>query len=257
MHENNTNGQVDESFQVARRDDAGRIRPGDGDLRRPGKHGRRRGPDDLGYTVALVGSNQLMLGLWVVGGSDRGLRRPDARRALGGPAAYGGRLRLSVRGLRAAGGIPLGLGLVPDRLLRPVRGVRVRVGQVSSGPVQLEGTQAVLLQRLLATLAILILAAIHVSGRERTARCRAGSPASSSLVLGLLVVAGLAVGWPHSANLNDAKPVDGGLAATMTVLARLYLLRLHRLEWRVLPRRRDPRSPRRSSRGRSCWAPRS
>ena len=35
------------------------------------------------------------------------------------------------------------------------------------------------------------------------------------VVLGLLIVAGLAVGWPHSANLHDARPVDGGLAVTM------------------------------------------
>ena len=34
-------------------------------------------------------------------------------------------------------------------------------------------------------------------------------------MLGLLIVAGLAVGWPHSANLHDPKPVSGSLIVTM------------------------------------------
>ena len=52
-----------------------------------------------GYTVALVGSNQWMLLLWVLGGVTAVCGALDARRTVGGPAPDGRRLRLSLRSL--------------------------------------------------------------------------------------------------------------------------------------------------------------
>ena len=86
-----------------------------------------------GYTVALVGSNQLMLGLWIVGGVIAvcgALTLAELSAALphtGGDFVY----------LYEAYG-PLAaflsrLGIIPDRILRTVRGVCVRLGQVYSG----------------------------------------------------------------------------------------------------------------------------
>ena len=88
-----------------------------------------------GYTVATVGSNQWMLILWVVGGVTAVCGALDAGRAVGGAAADRRRLRLPVRGVRPAAGVPVGLGLVPDRLRRPERGVGVRLGEVPARAV--------------------------------------------------------------------------------------------------------------------------
>src|SRR5208337_2336888 len=82
-------------------------------------------------------------------------------------------------------------------------------------PMSLEGSQAVVIQRVVATTAILIFAVIHISGRERTAQVQGWITGLKLAVLGLLIVAGLAVGWPHSANLHDPKPVSGSLVVTM------------------------------------------
>ena len=72
-----------------------------------------------------------------------------------------------------------------------------------------------LYQRLLASLAILAFAALHVSGRRQTAHVQGWITGLKVGVLGLLIVGGLAVGWPNYANLQDPKPIDSGLATSM------------------------------------------
>src|SRR5262249_31587837 len=66
-------------------------------------------------------------------------------------------------------------------------------------------------QRALGTTAILILAAIHVSGRRRTSRVQGWITVVKLIALGTFALTGLAVGWPRAANLNDATPLDGPL----------------------------------------------
>ena len=168
-----------------------------------------------GYTVALVGSNQWMLGLWVVGGVIAvcgALTLAELSAALphtGGDYVY---LYEAYGPLAAflSGWVSFLIGFSG-----PCAASAFAASKYVLAPLQLEGTRAVLIQRVLATLCILVLAAIHVSGRKRTARVQGVITSLKLVVLGLLVVAGLAVGWPHSANLDDARPVDGGLAVTM------------------------------------------
>ena len=86
-----------------------------------------------GYTMALVGSNQYMLVLWVVGGVIAvcgALTLAELSAALphtGGDYVY----LYHAYGPLAA--FLSGWVVLPDRLFRPVRGVGVRVGQVYSG----------------------------------------------------------------------------------------------------------------------------
>ena len=168
-----------------------------------------------GYTVALVGSNQWMLGLWVVGGVIAvcgALTLAELSAALphtGGDYVY---LYEAYGPLAAflSGWVSFLIGFSG-----PCAASAFAASKYVLAPLQLEGTRAILIQRILATFCILLLSAVHVSGRERTARVQVVITSLKLLVLGLMVVAGLAVGWPHSANLFDARPVDGGLAVTM------------------------------------------
>lgn len=175
-----------------------------------------------GYTVALVGSNQLMLGLWVVGGVIAvcgALTLAELSAALphtGGDYIY---LYEAYGPLAAflSGWVSFLIGFSG-----PCAASAFAASKYMLAPLRLEGTQAVMIQRIVATLCIAILAAIHVSGRRRTARLQGAITSLKLVVLGLLVVAGLALGWPHASNLNDAKPIDGDLAATM-VFSLVYI----------------------------------
>ena len=80
-----------------------------------------------GFTVYDVGSNQLMLVVWVVGGI-AAAAGAHSLRADGRASQDGGGLRLSSRGVRAARRVSLGLGLVRARVRRG-RVVGLRVGQ--------------------------------------------------------------------------------------------------------------------------------
>jgi APA family basic amino acid/polyamine antiporter len=175
-----------------------------------------------GYTVALVGSNQLMLGLWVVGGiiaACGALTLAELSAALphtGGDYVY---LYEAYGPLTAflSGWVSFLIGFSG-----PCAASAFAASKYMLAPLGLEGTQAVMTQRILATGCILVLAAIHISGRERTARLQGAITTLKLLVLVALVVVGLAVGWPHSTNLNDARPVDGSLAVTM-VFSLVYI----------------------------------
>ena len=124
-----------------------------------------------GYTVAAVGSNQWMLFLWVAGGCHGSVRCSHARRALGRSPSYWRRVRLSLCNLRTIASVPVGLGVVFDRLCGPERGVGVWLCAVHPSTVSGDrGGQTGVPQRGLATAAIVIFATIHVTGRRRTAR---------------------------------------------------------------------------------------
>ena len=133
-----------------------------------------------GFTVYFVGSNQLMLALWVVGGVVALCGALTLCRAVGRPAAVRGRLRLPVRGVRPAGGLPVGLGLVPDRLRRADRGLGVGLGEVPAGPAAAGGTpSAAVAQPAVASVAILALAVVHCLGpRPRRSGSQGGMTAA-------------------------------------------------------------------------------
>jgi len=168
-----------------------------------------------GYTMALVGSNQLMLTLWVVGGVIAvcgALTLAELSAALphtGGDYVY---LYHAFGPLAAflSGWVAFLIGFSG-----PCAAAAFGSAKYILAPSGLEGDHAVLIQRMVASVSILVFAVIHVSGRERTARVQGWITGLKMAALGLLIVAGLAVGWPHGANLRDPKPVDSSLATTM------------------------------------------
>ena len=91
-------------------------------------------PNDLGLYGILYRQQPDHAGPVGAGGRRRDLRGAVAGRTVGGPAPLGGRLRLPLRGLRASGGVPLGVGLVPDRLRRPDRSHVLGGGEVCPRP---------------------------------------------------------------------------------------------------------------------------
>lgn len=168
-----------------------------------------------GYTMYLVGSNAWMLALWLLGGVIAicgALTLAELSAALprtGGDYVY---LYESYGPLAAfmSGWVSFLMGFSG-----PCAAAAYGAAKYVLAPMRLSGDGAVLAERVLATVAILIFAAIHVSGRRRTSLVQGWITGLKVAVLLVLIVAGLAVGWPNTANLDDARPVDMGLAQTM------------------------------------------
>ena len=92
-----------------------------------------------GYTVALVGSNQWMLFLWVLGGITAvcgALTLAELSAAL---PTDGRRLRLPLRSLRPVAGVLVGLGFVLHRVCRSQRGVGVCFRQIHPSTFPVSG----------------------------------------------------------------------------------------------------------------------
>ncbi|HEY2156267.1 MAG TPA: amino acid permease [Isosphaeraceae bacterium] len=167
-----------------------------------------------GFTVYYVGSNQLMLMLWVIGGvaaicGALSLAELSAMMPRTGgdyvflTEAYGplaGFLSGWVSFLIGFGGpIALSARAAAKYVIAPM-------GLTSS---------AELVESLLATAAILAFAAVHASGRSRTIRVQGGMTVVKLAILGALAVAGIAAGWGHWANLDDRPPMTRGVLVAM------------------------------------------
>ena len=162
-----------------------------------------------GYTMALVGSNQFMLVLWVVGGVIAvcgALTLAELSAALphtGGDYVY---LYHAFGPLAAflSGWVSFLIGFSG-----PCAASAFASAKYILAPCGLEGNHAGLIQRMLATLAILVLRRHSYLGTDDT------PPSAGTWITGLkvaflclLIVAGLAIGWPHRANFSDARPLD-------------------------------------------------
>ena len=111
------------------------VRAGDGDLRDRLQHDRRGHPDHLGaHGPEARAATSSCSALWVVGGLVALCGALTPGRTLGGAAAIGRRIRHLPRGLRAAPGLPGGLGLVPVRLLGPDRRGGLGRVELPAGP---------------------------------------------------------------------------------------------------------------------------
>ncbi|MDG3005687.1 APC family permease [Paludisphaera mucosa] len=168
-----------------------------------------------GFTMALVGSNQLMLALWVLGALIAicgALTLAELSAAL--PKTGGDYVFLfEAYGPLAAfmsGWVSFLMGFSG-----PSASAAYGAAKYVLAPLRLTGQNAMLAERGLATLAILLFAAIHVSGRRRTSLVQGWITGLKVAVLVVLIVGGLAVGWPNYANLQDRKPIDLDLAKTM------------------------------------------
>jgi APA family basic amino acid/polyamine antiporter len=168
-----------------------------------------------GYTVALVKSNQWMLVLWVVGGVTAvcgALTLAELSAALpktGGDYVY---LYEAYGPLLAflSGWVSFLIGFSA-----PSASAAFAAAKYVLAPFAQPGPTTVFWERALATAAILAFAFIHVSGRKRTAGVQGWITALKLAVLGIVVLAGLSIGWRNWTNLEDRTPLTGELAVTM------------------------------------------
>jgi APA family basic amino acid/polyamine antiporter len=82
-------------------------------------------------------------------------------------------------------------------------------------PLHLEGSNARLATRGVATLAILALAVVHSSARTWTIQVQGWTTSVKLAVLTAFVVAGFAAGWTHWPNLLDRPPLSFDVAQSM------------------------------------------
>ena len=168
-----------------------------------------------GYTMYLVGSNQWMLILWLVGGLIAicgALTLAELSAALpktGGDYVYLYEAYGPLAGFMS-GWVSYLMGFSG-----PSASAAYGAAKYVLAPMHLSGDSAMYAERGLATLAILIFAAIHVWGRRQTSLVQGWITGLKVAVLLVLIVAGLSAGWRNTANLVDAKPVDLDLATTM------------------------------------------
>jgi APA family basic amino acid/polyamine antiporter len=159
-----------------------------------------------GYTVYRVGSNQLMLALWVLGGivaACGALTLCELTAALprtGGDYVY----------LHEAYGPPVAFltGWVSFLIgfSAPAASAGFGAAKYLTAPLNLGGPTALLVQRGIATALILTFAVVHNTGRERTARVQAVITGVKLGLLGLLMVAGLVAGRHNFGHLADRPP---------------------------------------------------
>jgi APA family basic amino acid/polyamine antiporter len=161
-----------------------------------------------GYTVAAVGSNQIMLGLWLVGGVIAlcgALTIAELSAAL--PASGGEYIYL----FEAYGPVVAFLsGWVSFMIgfAAPIAASSFAAASYMLAPFGLRAATDRVVIRGCATLAILAFSVIHTSGGGRAARVHSAVTLLKLGVLASLLVAGLAMGWRHGVNLVDRPPLD-------------------------------------------------
>jgi APA family basic amino acid/polyamine antiporter len=204
-----------------------------------------------GYTVALVGSNQLMLALWVVGGVVAvcgALTLAELSAALprsGGDYVY---LHEAYGPLAAflSGWVSFLIGFGG-----PIASTAFAAAKYLLVPLHLGDATAVLAQQVVATVAILAFAAIHASGRDRTIRVQGGITVLKLGVLGLLAGAGLAAGRGRWSHLADRPPPDMDPRRLLTIASSLVYISYAYTGWNAAaylageverPQRRLPRA---------------
>ena len=168
-----------------------------------------------GYTVAAVGSNQLMLGLWLFGGIVAlcgALTIAELSAAL--PASGGEYIYLyEAYGPPVAflsGWVSFIIGFAA-----PIAASAFAAASYLLAPIGLPQANGRLTVQVVATLAILAFAVIHSSGRGRTVRIHSAVTLLKVGILASFLIAGLAAGWRRGMNLADRPPLDLGVATAM------------------------------------------
>ena len=175
-----------------------------------------------GFTVASVGSNFWMLVLWILGGITAicgALTLAELSAAMprtGGDYVY---LHEAYGPLPAflSGWVSFVIGFAA-----PSAASAFGMAKYMLAPFPIPEGQVMLWERILGTVAILAFAVIHVSGRRQTSKVQGWITAIKIALLVAFALAGLAVGWPHAANLIDPKPLDGPL--TLSLLSSLIYI---------------------------------
>ncbi len=168
-----------------------------------------------GFTVYFVGSNQLMLILWVVGGVLAlcgALTLCELSAAL--PRSGGDYVFLS----EAYGPLAAFLSGWVSFLIGfggPIAASASAAAKYLLAPLRLGDASAGVAQPAAASVAIIVLAVIHCRGRGSTIRAQVGMTALKIGILSVLAVAGLAAGWGRWENFADRPPLSSGLIITM------------------------------------------
>jgi APA family basic amino acid/polyamine antiporter len=168
-----------------------------------------------GFTVFFVGSNELMLLLWVLGAVFAvcgALTQAELTASLprsGGDYVF---LQEAYGPLAAflSGWVSFLIGFAG-----PIAAMSDATATYLLVPLHLEGPSARLMTRGVATLAILALAAVHCSARAWTIQVQGWTTGIKLAVLSAFVVAGFAAGWSHWPNLFDRPPMNADVAQSM------------------------------------------
>lgn len=175
-----------------------------------------------GFTVAAVGSNQLMLGLWVIGGIVAlcgALTVAELSSAL--PTSGGDYVYLyEAYGPLAAflsGWVSFIIGFAA-----PIAASAFASASYLLAPLGLQKSTAWGVHQGLATLAILAFAVIHTSSRSRSSWVHSMITVLKLGVLVSFLLAGLAAGWRNGVNLTDRPPLDFKVAGAM-VFSLVYI----------------------------------
>ncbi len=158
-----------------------------------------------GFTVYFVGSNQLMLVLWVVGGVLAlcgALTLCELSAAL--PRSGGDYVFLS----EAYGPLAAFLSGWVSFLIGfggPIAASASAAATYLLAPLRLGGTSAAVTQPAVASVAIVVIGVVHCLGRGSTIRAQAGMTTLKIGILATLAVAGLAAGWGRWENLADRR----------------------------------------------------
>ena len=168
-----------------------------------------------GFTVYFVGSNQLMLALWVVGGVLAlcgALTLCELSAAL--PRSGGDYVFLyEAYGPLAAfltGWVSFLIGFGG-----PIAASAYAAAKYLLAPLRLGDASAAVAQPAVASVAIIALGVVHCLGRGSTIRAQAGMTSLKIGILAVLAVAGLAAGWGRWENLADRPPLTPSLLVTM------------------------------------------
>ena len=168
-----------------------------------------------GFTVYFVGSNQLMLVLWVVGGVLAlcgALTLCELSAAL--PRSGGDYVFLS----EAYGPLAAFLSGWVSFLIGfggPIAASASAAAKYLLAPLRLSDASSVVAQPAVASAAIVALGVVHCLGRGSTIRAQAGMTALKIGILSVLAIAGLVAGWGRWENLADRPPLSSSLLVTM------------------------------------------
>jgi len=175
-----------------------------------------------GHTVLKLGSNQLMLALWAVGGAVALCGALSLAEISASLPRSGGEYAIF---REAYGPLPAFLaGWVSFQFgfSAPIAAAASAASGYLLAPIALDPGAERLARPALATLAILAFAAIHCSGHARSVRLQG---TATLLELGFLVafvLAGLIAGRSNWANLDDRPPM-GGRSAVDLLFALIYV----------------------------------
>jgi len=175
-----------------------------------------------GFTVYFVGSNQLMLALWVVGGVLAlcgALTLCELSAAL--PRSGGDYVFLS----EAYGPLAAFLSGWVSFLIGfggPIAASAAATAKYLLAPLRLGDASAAVAQPAVASAAIVALGVIHCLGRGSTIRAQAGMTMLKIGILAMLAIAGLAAGWGRWENLADRPPMSSSLLVT-TASSLIYI----------------------------------